>query len=113
MRQQIPKAAVRASNNAMRGYIPHNAIVSQGAKIAARQQAQEKPQRGRKGRKRERLTEISMGSGKPVLKQNVGVVRAAKKLFEYEKTGLAPYEIRALIEREEALTEKVKKMQDW
>ena len=32
----IQKAAVRASNNAMRGYIPHNAIVSQGAKIAAR-----------------------------------------------------------------------------
>ena len=48
----IQKAAVRASNNAMRGYIPHNAIVSQGAKIAARQQAQEKPQRGKKGRKR-------------------------------------------------------------
>ncbi len=32
----IQKAAVRASNNAMRGYIPHNAIVSKGAKIAAR-----------------------------------------------------------------------------
>lgn len=105
----IQKAAVRASNNAMRGYIPHNAIVSQGAKIAARQQAQEKPQRGKKGRKRERLTEISTGSGKPVLKQNVGVVRAAKKLFEYEETGLAPYEVRALIEREKALTETVKK----
>ena len=113
MRQNIPKAAVRASNNAMRGYIPHNAIVSQGARITARQQAQEKPQRGRKGRKRERLTEISTGSGKPVLKQNVGVVRAAKKLFEYEETGLSPYEVRALIEREKALTEKVKKMQDW
>lgn len=113
MRQQIPKAAMRASNNAIRGYIPHNAIVSQGAKIVARQQAQEKPQRGRKGRKRERLTEISTGSGKPVLRQNVGVVRAAKKLFEYEETGLAPYEIMALIEREKALTEKVKKMQDW
>ncbi len=39
MRQQIPKAAMRASNNTMRGCIPHNAIVSQGAKIAARQQA--------------------------------------------------------------------------
>jgi len=109
----IQKAAVRASNNAMRGYIPHNAIVSQGAKIAARQQAQEKPQRGRKGKKRERLTEISTGSGKPVLRQNVGVVRAAKKLFEYEETGLSPYEVRALIERERNLTEKVKKMQDW
>lgn len=113
MRQNIPKAAVRASNNAMRGYIPHNAIVSQGARITARQQAQEKPQRGRKGRKRERLTEISTGSGKPVLKQNVGVVRAAKKLFDYEETGLSPYEVRALIEREKNLTEKMKKMQDW
>lgn len=109
----IQKVAVRASNNAIRGYIPHNAIVSQGAKIAARQQAQEKPQRDRKGRKRERLTEISTGSGKPVLRQNVGVVRAAKKLFEYEETGLSPYEVRVLIEREKALTEKVKKMQDW
>ena len=47
----IQKAAVRASNNAMRGYIPHNAIVSQGARITARQQAQEKPQRGRNGRR--------------------------------------------------------------
>lgn len=100
----IQKAAVRASNNAMRGYIPH---------IAARQQAQEKPQRGKKGRKRERLTEISTGSGKPVLRQNVGVVREARKLFEYEETGLSPYEVRALIEREKNLTEKVKKMQDW
>lgn len=113
MRQNIPKAAVRASNNAMRGYIPHNAIVSQGARIAARQQAQKKPQRGRKGRKRERLTEISTGSGKPVLKQNVGVVRAAKKLFDYEETGLSPYEVAQLIERERNLTEKLKKMQDW
>lgn len=51
--------------------------------------------------------------GYPALKQNAGVVRAAKKLFEYEETGLAPYEVRALIERERALTEKVKKMQDW
>lgn len=113
MQQQIPRAAMRASNNIIRGYIPYSAMVSQGMKIAARQQAQEKPQRGRKGRERERLTEISKGSGKTVLKQNVGVARAAKKLFEYEETGLAPYEVRALIEREKNLTEKVKKMQDW
>ena len=113
MRQKIPKAAMRASNNAIRGYIQNSTIVSQGAKIAARQQAQKKPQRGRKGKKRERLTEISTGSGKPVLRQNVGVVRAAKKLFDYEETGLSPYEVIQLIERERNLTEKVKKMQDW
>lgn len=113
MRQKIPKAAMRASNNAIRGCVPHIAIVSQGAKIAARQKAQEKPQRVRKGRKRERLTEISTGSGKPVLRQNVGVVRATKKLFDYEETGLSPYEVIQLMEREKNLTEKVKKMQDW
>ena len=61
----IQKAAVRASNNAMRGYIPHNAIVSQGAKIAARQQAQEKPQRGKKGRKhRQRKTRSKAECGR-------------------------------------------------
>ena len=27
----IPKAAMRATNNAMRGYIPHSGIVSAGA----------------------------------------------------------------------------------
>jgi hypothetical protein len=59
----LKKAAVRASNNAMRGYIPHNAIVSQGAKVVARQQTQEKPQRGRK---RERLTGISTDSGERI-----------------------------------------------
>lgn len=32
---QIPKAAMRATNNAMRGYIPHSGIVSAGAKIMA------------------------------------------------------------------------------
>jgi len=34
-------------------------------------------------------------------------------LYDYEETGLAPYEVRVLIERERALTEQVKKMQDW
>jgi hypothetical protein len=29
----IQKAAVRASNNAMRGYIPHNAIVYRGRRL--------------------------------------------------------------------------------
>ncbi len=106
------QAAMRATNNAMRGYIPHSGIVSAGAKIVARQQSKEKKQGGKK-KKRVRLTEVSRGSGKPVLCQNVTVNQAAKKLYGYEETGLAPYEILILIEREKALTEQVKKMQDW
>lgn len=109
---EIPKAAMRATNNAMRGYIPHSGIVSAGAKIVARQQSKEKKQDGKK-KKRVRLTEVSRGSGKPVLCKNVTVNQAAKKLYDYEETGLAPYEVRILIEREKALTEQVKKMQDW
>ncbi len=109
---EIPKAAMRAANNAMRGYIPHSGVVSAGAKIMARQQSKEKKQ-GSKKKKRVRLTEVSKGSGKPVLCQNVTVNQAAKKLYDYEETGLAPYEVRILIEREKALTEQVKKMQDW
>ncbi len=50
---------------------------------------------------------------KPVLCQNVNVNQATKKLYDYEETGLAPCEVRMLIEREKALTEQVKKMQDW
>lgn len=109
---QIPKAAMRATNNAMRGYIPHSGIVSAGAKIMAGQQSKEKKGNVKK-KKRVRLTEISRGSGKPVLCQNVNINQAAKKLYDYEETGLAPYEVRILIEREKALTEQVKKMQDW
>ena len=106
------QAAMRAPNNAMRGYIPHSGIVSAGAKIMAQQQSKEKKQGGKK-KKRIRLTEVSRGSGKPVLCQNVTANQVAKKLYGYEETGLAPYEVLALMEREKALAEKVKKMQDW
>lgn len=36
----IPKAAMRATNNVMRGYIPHNGIVSAGAKRNADKEVQ-------------------------------------------------------------------------
>lgn len=110
---EIQKAAMRAANNAMRGYIPHRGIVSAGAKIMAGQRSKEKKQGGGKKKKRVRLTEVSRRSGKPALCQNVNINQAAKKLYDYEETGLAPYEVRALMEREKALTEQVKKMQDW
>ena len=108
--QGIPKVAVRATNNAMRGYIPHNGIVSAGAKVIAKQ----KPQKSKgKKKKRMRLTEISRGSGKPVLSKGVNVNQAAKKLWDYEETGLSASEIKILIERERNLTAQILKMQEW
>lgn len=109
----ISKTAKRAAVNAARGYIPHSGIVSAGAKIMAQRQREEKKKSGSRKKRWVRLTEISRGSGEPVLCQGVGVKRAAKKLFDYEETGLNPKEIMGLIAREEALTEKLKKMQDW
>lgn len=108
--QRIPKTAARATNNAMRGYIPYNGIVSAGAKIMAQPQPQKS--KGKK-KKRMRLTEISRGSGKPVLSPGVNVNQAAKKLWNYEETGLSPSEIKILIERERNLTAQVKRYQEY
>lgn len=107
----IPKAAMRAANNAMRGYIPHSGIVSAGAKLVAKNQSGSRS----KGKKkhRTRLTEISQGSGKAIISDGVTVNQAVKKLYEYENTGLSPLEVKNLIEREKNLSAKVLKMQDW
>ena len=107
----IPKTAMRATNNAMRGYIPHNGIVSAGAKLITKNQSGSRS-KGKKKR-RTRLTEISRGSGKAIISDGVTVNQAIKKLYDYEETGLSPQAIKNLIEREKHLTEKVLKMQDW
>lgn len=62
--------------------------------------------------KRTRLTEINH-NGKKVLKGKTTVAAAVKKLFDYEETGLTPYEVRNLIERERNLTERIKKLEGW
>ena len=51
---EIPKTAMRATNNAMRGYIPNSGVVSARAKIVARQQSKEKKQGSGKRKKRVR-----------------------------------------------------------
>ena len=109
----IPKAAMRATNNAMRGYIPHSNIVSAGAKIAAGQQRKTKRQKtGKKKKKKSRLTEINH-NGKAVLKGKTTVTAAVKKLHDYEETGLLPSEVRNLIERARNLENRVKKLEGW
>ena len=107
----IPKAAMRATNNAMRGYIPHSGIVSAGAKLVAKNQSGSRS-KGKKKR-RTRLTEISQGSGKAIISEGVTVNQAVKKLYDYENTGLSPLEVKNLIEREKNLSEKVLKIQGW
>jgi len=113
MRQHVQKAAIRATNNAVNGYIPYSGIVSAGAKIMARQQEKPKKGTGRKRKTRQRLTEISRGTGKAILKPDARMNQALKKLWDYEETGLSPKEVWGLIEQEKNLTEQVKRQQDW
>ena len=109
----IPKAGMRATNNAMRGYIPHNNIVSAGAKIVAGQQKKKSQQgTGRGNQKRPQLTEINH-NGKTVLKGKTTVAAAVKKLHDYEETGLLPYEVRNLIERAHNLEKRIEKLEGW
>lgn len=107
----IQKAAMRATNNAMRGYIPHSGIVSAGAKIVAGQQQTKKQGTGRKQEK-PTLTEINH-NGKTVLKGKTTVAAAVKKLHDYEETGLLPHEVRNLIERAHNLEKRVEKLEGW
>lgn len=101
---------MKMNDYAMKDIVPHYGAVKAGMKYIEKQAG--KGGKGKKAR-RVRLTEISRGSGKAVLCQGVGVSRAAKKLFDYEETGLTPAEILNLIERERNLTAQIKKMQDW
>lgn len=109
----IPKAAMRATNNAMRGYIPHSNIVSAGAKIAAGQQRKTKQQRtDSRKTKKSRLTEKNH-NGKAMLKGKTTVAAAVKKLHDYEETGLLPSEVCNLIERAHNLEKRVEKLEGW
>lgn len=109
----IQKAAMRATNNAMRGYIPYNNIVSAGARMAAGQQRKNKQQRTGSGKpKKSKLTEVNH-NGKTALKGKTTVSVAVKKLHDYEETGLLPSEVHILIERARNLENRVKKLEEW
>ena len=55
------------------------------------------PQKPQKRQKRTTLTEYSQNGQKAVLKQHVTVNQAAKKLYDYEQTGLSPHEVANLV----------------
>lgn len=95
-------------DRALKGNVPYYGAIKAGMKRVAGQQSS-----GTGKKRRERLTDISRGSGKAILRDKVSVNRAIKKLYDYEETGLSPSEIRILIERERNLTERVEKYQSW
>lgn len=51
------------------------------------------PQKPQKRQKRTTLTEYSQNGQKAILKPHVTVNQAAKKLYDYEQTGLSPHEV--------------------
>lgn len=72
-----------------------------------------KQQGPRKRQKRTTLTEYSQNGQKAVLKPHVTVNQAAKKLYDYEQTGLSPHEVENLVEQVQNLTRRVKKYESW
>lgn len=72
-----------------------------------------KQQEPRKRQKRTTLTEYSQNGQKAVLKPHVTVNQAAKKLHDYEQTGLSPHEVVNLVEQVQNLTRRVKKYESW
>ncbi len=72
-----------------------------------------KQQEPRKRQKRTTLTEYSQNGQKAVLKPHVTVNQAAKKLYDYEQTGLSPHEVVNLVEQVQNLTWRVKKYESW
>lgn len=72
-----------------------------------------KQQEPRKRQKRTTLTEYSQNGQKAVLKPHVTVNQAAKKLYDYEQTGLSPHEVVNLVEQVQNLTRRVEKYESW
>lgn len=72
-----------------------------------------KQQEPRKRQKKTTLTEYSQNGQKAILKPHVTVNQAAKKLYDYEQTGLSPQEVANLVEQVQNLTRRVKKYESW
>lgn len=72
-----------------------------------------KQQEPRKRQKRTTLTECSQNGQKAILKPHVTVNQAAKKLYDYEQTGLSPHEVANLVEQVQNLTRRVEKYESW
>ena len=93
----------------MKKQVPYYSQLKHGMKMTPKEH---KPKKKR-NKKHYTLTEYSQNGRKPVLKEHVTVNQAARKLYDYESTGLSPHEIQILIEREKALTARIEKLEGW
>lgn len=95
------------------GYMDHTLKKTVPYYSAMKRAGAFKQQEPRKRQKRTTLTEYSQNWQKAVLKPHVTVNQAAKKLYDYEQTGLSPHEVVNLVEQVQNLTRRVKKYESW
>lgn len=95
------------------GYIDHTLKKTVPYYSTMKRAGEFKQQEPRKRQKRTTLTEYSQNGQKAVLKPHVTVNQAAKKLYDYEQTGLSPHEVANLVEQVQNLTRRVKKYESW
>ena len=95
------------------GYMDHTLKKTVPYYSAMKRAGAFKQQEPRKLQKRTTLTEYSQNGQKAVLKPHVTVNQAAKKLYDYEQTGLSPHEVANLVEQVQNLTRRVKKYESW
>ena len=87
------------------GYMDHTLKKTVPYYSAMKRAGEFKQQEPRKRQKRTTLTEYSQNG------QTVN--QAAKKLYDYEQTGLSPHEVANLVEQVQNLTRRVKKYESW
>lgn len=98
-----------AVDHVLKSTVPYYSQMKRGMNMTPK----EKKPKKKRSEKHFTLTEYSQSGRKPILKDHVTVNQAAKKLFDYESTGLSPHEVQILIEREKALTTRVDKLEGW
>lgn len=96
-----------AMDAVLKSSVPYYSQIKRGMAMV------QKENRTQKRKKQITLTEYSQSGRKAILKDKVTVNQAAKKLFDYESTGLSPYEIKILIEREKNLARRVEQLEGY
>lgn len=99
---------MKTADRILKQHIPYYGAM----KKAGAFQRQEKKPGGSGANKKVFLTEINH-NGKTVLKGKTTVAAALNKLRHYEETGLQPYEVQNLKEREINLMRRIDKLEGW
>lgn len=99
---------MKAADRVLKQHVPYYGQMKKALPASPR----EKKTKPRK-KKVYRLTSWSQNGSKAVLRDGVSVNQAARKLYDYEETGLTPQEVLNLMEREHNLTMRVEKLEGW